>query len=341
LVFVPIVAIVILTSYLAIGQEGIAQEDTADPFQVPAGLKELPIPDDNPLTEAKIALGRQLFFDERLSHDNSVSCATCHDPAKGWSNAEAFATGIRAQVGGRNTPTIINAAYQHFQFWDGRAQHLEGQAMGPVANPIEMGMELEEMEQRLNKIEGYRKQFEAVFGEPANADNTAKAIAAFERTVLSGNAPYDQFKAGDESALSAAAQRGMKLFMGKANCSACHSGSNFSDGAFHNLGVGMDQPEPDLGRFVVTNVEGDKGSFRTPTLREISQTGPYMHNGSLKSLEEVVDFYDKGGIANPQLDEELFPLKLTDQQKSDLVTFLKEGLSSEHYPLITAPALPK
>jgi cytochrome c peroxidase len=309
--------------------------------KVPAGLKPLPVPTENPLTAAKIELGKQLYFDPRLSRDNTISCASCHDPKKGWSNGEAFATGVRGQVGGRSAPTIINAAYSDLQFWDGRAHRLEGQALGPIQNPIEMDLTLDEAVAKLNKIPGYREQFQEVFGSDVTSEGMAKAIASFERTVLSGNAPYDRFKAGDEKALSAGAQRGMKLFFGKARCSACHVGPNFSDAAFHNIGVGMDKEKPDGGRHDVTKLLGDKGAFRTPTLREIARTAPYMHDGSHKTLEEVIAYYDKGGFANPQLDEEIFPLKLTAAEKADLVTFLKEGLSSPEYPDIAPPKLPE
>jgi len=310
-------------------------------LEIPAGLKNMRIPRDNPLTKAKIELGKQLYFDPRLSRDNTISCASCHDPKQGWSNGAAFATGIDGQVGGRSAPTIINSGYSYFQFWDGRAIKLEGQALGPVQNPIEMDLTLEEMVKKLKGIEGYRRQFQEVFGEDVTEDGVAKAIASFERTVLSGDAPYDRFKAGDESALSEAAQRGMHLFFNKAKCSACHSGSSFSDQAFHNIGVGMEKEKPDLGRYAVTKIEGDKGRFKTPTLREIARTAPYMHDGSEKTLRDVVVYYNKGGIKNPQLDEGIFPLKLTDQEIDDLVTFMKEGLSSDSYPDVKPPALPK
>lgn len=310
-------------------------------LEYPLGLKKMRIPTTNKLTKAKIELGKQLYFDPRLSGDDTVSCASCHDPKMGWSNNDNFATGIRGQRGGRSAPTIINAGYSYFQFWDGRAIQLEGQALGPIENPIEMDLKLDDCVKKLNGIDGYRKQFQAVFGTDVTSDGIAKAIASFERTVLSGNAPYDKFKAGEEKALSEAAERGRKLFFGKANCSACHAGSSFSDFAFHNIGVGMDKDEPDVGRFSQTNLLGDKGSFKTPTLREIARTAPYMHDGSLKTLEDVVDFYNKGGVENPQLDEELFPLKLTVEQKADLITFLKEGLSSEDYPDVEPPKLPE
>jgi cytochrome c peroxidase len=312
-----------------------------DPLKVPLGLKPVPVPADNPLTPEKVELGKLLYFDPRLSCDDTVSCASCHDPKKGWSNGTPFATGVRSQVGGRSAPTIINAAYSELQFWDGRALRLEGQALGPIQNPIEMDHKLSDCVTKLNLIPGYKQRFQKVFGTDVTPENIAKAIASFERTVLSGNAPYDKYKAGNHNVMSAAAERGMKLFFGKAHCSACHSGPNFSDDSFHNIGIGMKAEKPDLGRYEVTKVVGDKGAFKTPTLREVGRHAPFMHDGSLKTLEDVVEHYDKGGIANPQLDEEIFPLKLSATEKSDLITFMKEGLASADYPDIAPPELPK
>jgi cytochrome c peroxidase len=302
----------------------------------PAGLPPISYPKDNLPTDEKIALGKQLYFDGRLSSDNKVSCASCHDPAKGFSNGDQFATGVEGKKGGRNSPTVINAALQQFQFWDGRAKSLEEQALGPIQNPIEMNMPLEAVVARLNGIEGYKTQFQKVFGTEVTSAGIGKAIAAYERTILSGDAPYDRFKAGDQAALSLAAQRGMKLFFGKANCVACHAGPNFTDNGFHNIGL----PGTDEGRAAISKSLGDKGSFKTPTLREIARTAPYMHDGSLKTLEEVIAHYIKGGTPGPQVDEELFPLKLSTDDAADLITFLKEGLSSSSYPAHTAPELP-
>ncbi len=303
----------------------------------PAGLPPVQHPKDNLPTPEKIALGKQLYFDGRLSADNKVSCASCHDPAKGFSNGDQFATGVEGKKGGRNSPTVINTAYQKFQFWDGRAKTLEEQALGPIQNPIEMNLTLEAAVAKLNGIEGYKSQFKAVFGTDVTADGIGKAIAAYERTVLSGDAPYDKFKAGDKTALSESAQRGMKLFFGKANCSACHAGPNFTDNGFHNIGV----PGTDAGREAISKSVGDKGAFKTPTLREIARTAPYMHDGSMKTLEEVVAHYNKGGTPHDQLDEEIFPLKLTPEQVADLVAFMRDGLASASYPAHTAPELPK
>lgn len=335
--FLPATAVVL--GILAVARPATAAESFALP--VPVGLRMPRIPDDNPLTEAKIQLGKQLYFDPRLSRDHTISCASCHDPNKGWSNGERFATGIGGQKGGRSAPTIINAAYQRLQFWDGRADELEGQALGPIQNPIEMDLSLDELVSRLSQIEGYRSQFEAVFGTDVTSEGIAKALAAFERTVLSGDAPYDRYAAGDKAALSPAAERGHRVFFNRAHCSACHQGPNFTDGAFHNIGVGLDDEQPDEGRRAISQLLGDRGAFKTPTLREIGRTAPYMHDGRFATLEDVIDYYDKGGTPNDQLDEEIYPLQLKPEEKADLAAFLREGLSSDGYPLVEPPELPQ
>ena len=318
---------------------GLSQ--AAEPLpNVPARLAEIKWPKDNQPTAEKISLGKQLYFDGRLSKDNTVSCASCHAPDKGFSNGERFATGVGGAKGGRSAPSVINAAYYDQQFWDGRMNTLEEQALGPIQNPIEMAMTLDAVVLKLNKIDGYKQQFQKVFGTDVNSAGIAKAIAAYERTVLSGDAPFDKFQAGDKKALSDEAQRGMKLFFGKARCSACHTGPNFSDNGYHNLGVGMDAKEPDIGREAVSKLVGDRGAFKTPMLREIAKTAPYMHDGSLKTLADVIEHYNKAGIANEWLDEEMVPLNLTATEKADLVTFMKDGLSSADYPNHVAPKLP-
>jgi cytochrome c peroxidase len=311
------------------------------PVKPPRGLPLFEIPEDNLLTAAKVALGKQLYFDKRLSVDNTVSCATCHDPAKGWSDGEATASGIQGRRGARNSPTVLNSAYHSFQFWDGRAATLEEQAIGPILNQVEMGMPSEQaLESKLNAIPGYKRQFQEVFGKPATAGDVARAIAAFERTLLAAEAPYDRFRSGNKVALSDSAQRGLKLFFGKAHCAACHVGPNFTDNAFHNIGVGMQNQNPDPGRQVISNLLGDRGTFKTPSLRDVARTSPYMHDGSLNTLDEVVKWYNNGGSKNPQLDEEIYPLKLTDREQQDLITFLIEGLTSDAYPEIKPPELP-
>ncbi|MCC7013307.1 MAG: cytochrome-c peroxidase [Planctomycetes bacterium] len=324
------------------------------------------IPLDNPLTPAKVELGRQLYFDKRLSLDQTVSCATCHDPQKGWTDNLPVSSGIKGQKGGRSAPTVINRLLGKSQFWDGRAATLEEQAVGPIGNPIEMGFTTEGAAQRLNSIPGYRVQFERVFGGAASPEFIGKAIAAFERGIVSGankNDYYEaalpyfdreieaddepEFKAKVEKALdgekahrmSEAAERGRALYFGKASCSLCHVGEDLTDELFHNLGVGFDQPKPDLGRFDKTGIEADKGAFRTPTLRNIALTAPYMHDGSAKTLMDVVEHYDKGGIANPWLSNKIVPLKLTPEEKQDLVTFMEEALTGSITP-VEVPRLP-
>lgn len=330
----------LLASALALSDPCCALAENINLPAVPLGLSRPRIPADNPMTPEKVHLGKQLFFDPRMSSNDMVSCASCHDPEKGWSNGARFATGINGQVGIRSAPTIINSSYQDYQFWDGRAHGLEAQALGPIQNPIEMDHSLENCVAKLNAIEGYRTQFRRVFNSDVTADNLAKAIATFERTVTSGNAPYDRFMLGITSAMSKGAQRGAKVFFTKGHCSACHSGPHFTDGAFHNIGIGTNSVQPDLGRYNITKVAGDRGAFKTPTLREIARTAPYMHDGSLATLEDVIEHYNRGGIPNPQLDETIFELRLTEKERKDLATFLLEGLSSREYPNALPPKLP-
>jgi len=300
---------------------------------LPLGLQAAAayIPDTNPMSARKIELGRKLYFDARLSLDGSVSCATCHDPDKGFSDARPTSAGIRGQTGNRNSPTVINRLFSKEQFWDGRAADLEDQALGPIQNPIEMGHSLPGMINNLQGIAVYAAEFEATFGSPGiNADRVAQAIASYERTVVAGNAPFDRLQAGETTAMNEAAVRGMALFNDaqRANCVTCHAGFNFTDESYHNLGVGMDKPFPDMGRFTVTKDEVDRGAFRTPTLRNITQTAPYMHDGSEATLQDVIALYDRGGKPNPNLSKEIRPLNLSDQDKADLLAFL-EALTGE------------
>jgi cytochrome c peroxidase len=304
----------------------------------PARLPPVPVPADNPMTDPKIRLGMQLYFDPRLSADETISCATCHAPATGWANHHRTDTGIRGQVGTRNSGSIIDSAYMKYQFWDGRAASLEEQALGPIHNPIEMGETLENVVRKLQAIPGYRAEFERVFASPVTTDGIAKAIAAFERTIVSGPSPYDRFIAGERGAMSPAAQRGMTLFNGKAHCSTCHPGPVFSDQSFHNIGVGMNAAKPDLGREAISKDPRDRGRFKTPGLRNVAQTHPYMHDGSEATLMEVVLIYDRGGVPNPNLDPLIVPLGLTEREREDLVAFL-ESLTGP-VPIVRAPALP-
>ena len=315
----------------------------ADGPVIPQGLVPVFFPADNPYTPEKAELGWLLYFDKRLSGDGTVACASCHHPKFAYTDGPTLPAGIKTQEVPRHSPTVINRAYSVEQFWDGRAATLEDQAKGPIANPLEMGHTHEACVACLRAIPGYRQRFKQVFGtEEFTIDQIAKAIATFERLVLSGNSAYDRFKAGDKTALSESQQNGMKVFFSnKARCDSCHEGINFTAGKFANVGVGMDKPMPDLGRFNVTKKPEDRGAFKTPTLRDIARTGPYMHDGSLKTLEEVVDHYDKGGIPNPQLHQDVRKLDLTAQEKKDLVEFLKalNGDGWQHFPEPTA--LPK
>ncbi len=282
----------------------------------------------NASTAAKVTLGRKLFFDKRLSSDNRISCATCHDPAKGFSNGKNVAKGVSGKKGSRNVPTLFNVAYHSSFFWDGRASTLEEQALQPIQNPVEMNMPLPSLEKKLNRLKSYRKQFAEVFGGKVTAKRVAQAIAAYERTIISRNTPFDRFLRGDKKSLSPAAARGMRLFYGQARCFVCHKGPNLTDNGFHNVGV----PSSDPGRRNVTGRKEDQGKFKTPTLREIATTAPYMHNGHFKTLKEVVKHYNFGGVTdapNDYRDELLEVLYLGEDQVDDLVTFLKEGLTSK------------
>jgi cytochrome c peroxidase len=323
------------------------------PIQItaPLGLPRVPVPADNPPTAETVALGRRLYYDTALSVDNTVSCASCHDPKLGFSDGQQFSNGVRKQKGNRNSSTVFNAAYYTTQFWDGRAPSLEKQAEGPVTNPVEMGNTLEGVERKLNADPSYRAEFKAAFGaDVITYEMVEKSIASFERTVVSGNSPFDRYMyGGDKKALSASAQRGLEVFRNpkKGDCAACHiigeKYALFTDNKFHNLGVGVklgingEAELTDLGRFKVTNVEADKGAFRTPSLRNIALTAPYMHDGSHKNLKEVIDFYIGGGNSNPYRDKEIHPLDfLTGQERADLQEFLM-SLTGEMPPNVGPP----
>ncbi|WP_404304829.1 cytochrome-c peroxidase [Neorhodopirellula lusitana] len=342
------------------------------PRGIDAAKANIYIPEDNPMTLAKVELGRQLFFDTRLSSDNTVSCATCHAPDQGWGANTQFGEGVDGQTGNRNSPVSFNRILSRHQFHDGRAATLEEQAVGPIANPIEMANNHETCVVTLAKIPVYRVQFEKIFGDGVNIDNVGKAIATFERAIVTGPAPYDYYaplatfekafaddleyldeedpelakqyqdlkKAAAEHPMSESAIRGMELTFGKANCTVCHAGANFTDEQFHNLGVGMTADDPDLGRFVVTGEEKDKGAFKTPTMRNVVHSGPYMHDGSQETLEEVIKWYDIGGHPNPWLSDKMKKLNLSATERADLVAFMVDGLTSE-FPTIETGRLPQ
>ena len=294
--------------------------------RVPAGLSVLvPVPADNPLTAERVALGARLFFDTALSRDRTVACATCHRPDRAFTDGRPVAIGIGGRRGRRNAPTLLNRAYGREMFWDSRAGSLEEQALAPMINPTELGNTHEEIVRRLDASTTYRRLFRLAFGGgEVTIDRAAQAIANFERTLLSGDSPVDRDERHDNrSALTAPARRGRNLFVGKANCIVCHNGPTFSDERLHNTGVGWGREPVDLGRYEVTLLDEDRGRFKTPTLRDVARTPPYMHDGSVPTLRAVVEFYDRGGTANPYLDARIKPLGLSPSEKTDLVAFLK------------------
>jgi len=321
------------------------------PLGLSQGSSQITGLDENPLTRAKIELGRQLYFDTRLSVDSTVSCASCHDPSMGYTAQTKTGVGIKGQAGGRNSPVAFNRILSDKQFWDGRAGSLEEQAIGPIENPIEMGFTHEGVVKRLASMPVYAKQFEKIFGS-VTIDAVGKAIAAFERVLVTAPSPYDyneqwrafqdlepedleddpelaelyaEAAAGIKSHfMSDSAKRGREIFFTeKGNCTACHVGANLADEKYHNIGVGMDQETPDVGRHGVTKDTVDTGAFKTPTVRNVALTAPYMHDGSMATLEEVVEWYDKGGHSSKHLSSKIRPLKLTDQEQADLVEFMK------------------
>jgi cytochrome c peroxidase len=305
-------------STMAIGEE----------FKAPFGLPPVPFPADNPYTKQKAELGRMLYFDNCLSGDDKVSCASCHAIDRGFADPNPLSEGIMGRLGTRHAPTVINAAYNKLQFWDGRVKTLEEQAKGPIANPNEMSMfhdaaiSYEECQKRVRKDPKYQQMFREVFGnEDCTVDQIVAAIATFERTVLSGNSPYDRYKAGDKNAMTEEQINGFKIFK-RVGCANCHAEPLFTDGRFLNIGIGMDKENPDLGRYVITKEEKDYGAFKVPTLRDVAHSFPYMHDGSQKTLEEVIEYYDKGGIKNKNLHPLMKPLNMTEKDKKDLKAFL-------------------
>ncbi len=291
-----------------------------------------PIPLSNLETPAKVSLGKKLFFDPRLSVNGSISCAFCHMPKAGYADPRPVSIGVGGKRGGRNAPPVLNAAYLNLLFWDGRAGSLEEQALGPLTNPVEMeNPSNQSVVDRLRKIAAYRTSFREVFGGDVSIDRIGEAIAAYERTLVTPDSPYDRFLMGDAKALSPAQKRGFMLFKGKARCVLCHSGALLSDQSYHNLGVPQTGTLPvDVGRYAVTHDPLDKGKFRTPPLRNVALTAPYMHDGTFRTLRQVVNFYDRGGGKSPfaTKDPLLVPLHLKNSEKRDLLAFLK-ALSGE------------
>jgi cytochrome c peroxidase len=301
-----------------------------------------PYPADNKPNAARIELGKKLFFDTRLSGDGNMSCATCHNPVYGWSDGLPTAKGFKSEVLGRASPTVTNTAFNGLQMWDGRKKDLEDQATGPLESEHEMAANFPAMMAFLNTSEGYKADFAKAYpGEPIDKATLAKAIATFERSVISNNSPFDRWVKGDKNAMTKQQVTGFRLFTDpkKGNCSACHQGANFTDNGFHNLGLASYGVEnPDLGRYTQRKVTALKGAFKTPTLRDVALTAPYFHDGSAKTLKEVVAHYNKGGEVKTDLSPNIKPLNLSEQEMSDIVAFM-EALTSKHMPL-TLPELP-
>jgi len=338
---------------------------------LPAELTRTVTPRDNPQTPEKIALGQKLFFDGRLSADGTVACATCHDPARAFTDGRPVSIGIHGRVGQRNAPTILNALYSKAQFWDGRVKTLEEQAALPIVNAVEMGQPaLDAAIAKIACIEEYKQAFQKAFGGPVNGRNLLAAIAAYERTLVSFDSPFDHFIAGDKKAIDESAKRGWDLFNTQARCNKCHAltekkrdVTNFTDFDFHNIGIGIikhnvvalaakakreiasghleavdraaiQSDMSVLGRFLLTRKEKDTAAFKTPNLRNVLVTGPYFHDGSQETLWDVIDHYNKGdGLKNPWLDEDIQPLALTEAQIDDLVAFLASLTSPDYRKL--------
>jgi cytochrome c peroxidase len=345
--FLTIVAVVVLIYHRSepvISVRPVWPIGTPVMIATPLGLPPVPVPADNPVTVQKVALGKRLFFDNSLSIDKSVSCAKCHDPGNGFAYAGDVSTGVGGKKGTRNSPTIINAAYYTSQFWDGRENTLEKQAEGPVQNPVEMAHSLAGVVARLTNDPSYVTAFERAYGAgPVTFGKVEKSIAAYERTIVAGDSPFDRwYFGGDQNAVDQSVKRGYEVFRraDKGNCASCHAITEhtalFTDNEFHNIGVGVRNGVPtDLGRYEVTHADRDRSAFKTPSLRNIAETAPYMHDGSLDTLEQVIDFHAAGGNANPWLDSKIRKLHLTTREKADLVAFLK-SLSGE----VPSEALP-
>ncbi|UAC48904.1 c-type cytochrome [Bacillus aquiflavi] len=286
-------------------------------------LGDIPVPDDNPMTDEKVELGKKLFFDSRLSGNNKLSCMSCHSPGAGYGDGLATFIGFEGVKGKRNSPTIINSGYYEENFWDGRAGSLEEQALGPIESEVEMNQDLDELVAEINEVPQYVEEFDKVFNDKVTVDNIAKAIAAFERTIVVKDTDFDKYLLGDEAAITDEAKEGMKLFVGKASCISCHAGPLLSDHGYHNLGITGDD-----GRYEVTQKEEDKGAFRTPGLRGVAHTAPFMHDGSLETLRDVIEYYNEGGGDHPNKSSLIKPLQLTEEEIDALVAFL-ESMSCE------------
>jgi len=325
-------------------------------------FRSVPVPENNPQTPEKIELGKKLFFDRRLSGDGTMSCATCHNPEQAFTDGLEISLSYPTTKNWRNAPTLINVAFSKYLFWDGRATSLEDQALFPMMSAFEMNQNLDYLEEELRSVPEYVEAFRRVFGGEITKERIAMAIAAFERTLVSRNAPIDRFLQGDKTALSEKARKGYEIFTGKGRCAECHYGVNLSDDKFYALGVPENEEQEkdprvaatrrfvakvyhyedyinlkeDPGRYLITKAPKDWKAFKTPTLREVSRTAPYMHNGAFKTLEEVIEFFNKGGGPGNKV---LKPLDLSNEEKEYLRVFLEEALTGEEI-VIKYPEVP-
>lgn len=303
---------------------------------------EAPYPKGNKPNEARVELGKMLFFDPRLSGDGNMSCATCHSPLFGWSDGLPTAKGFKSQVLGRATPVVTNSAFYTLQMWDGRKKSLEDQAIGPMLSSAEMNVDIGSAIRFLNDSPVYVEAFKKAYpGEGVNENTLAKAIASFERTIISNNSPFDQWVKGDKKAMTAQQINGFKLFVNpeKGNCAVCHSAPNFSDSGFHNIGLASwGHENPDMGRYAIKPLRLMKGAFKTPTIRDITLSAPYFHDGSAMTLEDVVTHYNKGGEVQTNLSPNMKTLNLSQSEQADLVEFMK-ALTTPPQPF-TLPVIP-
>ena len=314
-------------------------EAGAASFPAPLGLPAIPWPAENPYSPVRAELGKLLFFDGRLAADGKTSCAFCHQPEHGFAGGWAFSVGVSGKPEARHTPTILNRAWGRSQFWDGRAATLEEQVHFSVTDPNEMGMAEDAAVAKIRAIPGYAPLFVAAFGDSTvSFERIAKAIATFERTIVSGNSAYDRYLAGNKSALTKKQKDGLDFFNKRGECAECHSGPDFTDEKFANIGIGSARPNPDPGREAITKKRADFGRFKVPTLRDVVRRAPYMHDGSEQTLADVLDLYAKGGLPNPHLDTRLTPFYLDEETKQALLSFL-DALNGEGWQKITPPAI--
>jgi cytochrome c peroxidase len=328
---IALLSAVFAPAALAAPQSGKSRDDFKKDYVRPSSV---PFPADNGYTPEKAHLGEMLFFDPRLSGSNWISCANCHNPSLAWGDGLPRGLGHGMKELGRRTPTILNLAWADLLMWDGRKKDLEEQALGPMTSPAEMHAGIDDVIAKLQAIAPYRTEFRYVFGDAGITPKTiGQAIATYERTIVSGPAPFDRWIAGEEGAISEAAKRGFDVFNGKGNCATCHSGWNFTDNSFRDIGM----PDKDIGRGEWVKIEAMQQAFKTPTLRDIDRRSPYMHNGTMPTLAAVIDHYDRGGVNLPSLSEEIHPLHLTKGEKGDLLAFLAT-LSGDN-PAVRIPVL--